>query len=306
MTAQRTARARAADYAAAPIPQAWTAEHVELRLVEALQTIVRTTTRPGPRRPGGAHPETVVEFADLASLSFGETLERWMAAVEARAARMADPDELDRAHDTIRWLARYLADEPLQADALRLWVWATVSGGSIEEALAARRERADRLIERQEAQDRVRRARRAGARNPLAEASPVTRNVRVLRGCAAKRAAWANERIEERMAKLRADLAKLPKRSRSDAGQERLEARRMALITKAERFCARIRRSAMTLAQRDAVLTGAVQAKRRVLGLTRQDVMPGRVFHKSSVWLHKAAAVEAIVEALNREGSEVR
>ena len=89
MMTQRTALARAADYDSAPRPDAWTAEHVEVRLVEALTTIMRTTKRPGPKGAGNAHPETVVEFADLATLSFGETLERFMEAVEARAARNA-------------------------------------------------------------------------------------------------------------------------------------------------------------------------------------------------------------------------
>ena len=34
----------------------WTAEEVEARLVEAIEVILRTTKRPGPKLPGSAHP----------------------------------------------------------------------------------------------------------------------------------------------------------------------------------------------------------------------------------------------------------
>ena len=286
-------------------PDTWTPDRVQARIVEAVQITIRTTRRPGPKQTGNCYPETVVEFADLATLSFAETLERWMDQTEARAAKLASAAEIKCASEAEAWLA-YVADDPLRADAVRTWAVCTALGRSIEETLQRRRDYADSLIERIEAQHRVRDARHAGKRNPLAASNPFERIHGDMRRIAAEKAAWGNARIAERREKLYEVLAKLPKSPRTEAAKERVERQREAAIRKAEAYCKRIRRSASILTRREAVVTGAVRAKPHALKLTRQDVLPGLNFHKSRFWEKLADATDAIADALNRQGVAVR
>lgn len=318
--AQRDIARLARSYEATSVPTEWTEDHVKIRLVEALTISARTEKRPGPRLPGNNHPalalthaerwqsilrqlEGLYEEGDYKGYS---SIELFMRKIEAESRHTVDPDEVERTDEAIGWLARYLADDALMADALSTWAFCTAFGRSIEDLLADRREAADWLIERLEAQERVRAARRSGARNPFAASSPYHRQREALRILAAKRAEWANERIGERTAELTATLAALPKRARTKAGEERLERKRTAAERKAAAYVKRIRRSAGILARREAIATGAVEAKPHVLGLTRRDVMPGLIFKKTTLWekLHQAAT--ALADALNRDGTDVR
>lgn len=295
-----TALARNYDEAVAA-PERWTADHVLVRLVEAQATIERTTTRPRPRT-GRSMPEPVVEFADLATLSHGEVLERWMCDVEASGAHRATKAQMSRAHEAMGWLARYLREHPQHADALALWLRCTVLDRSIKDALKARREAADALIANGEVAARIAQARAQGVepwRKSVLEET--ARDRAALRETARKVSARANEHIAEREAEY---LAKIDRWRGSKA--PRVQRRRETAMAKTEAAVARIKRSARIIAKREALAIGAVAPKAPLLGRKRRDVMPGRV---TSEWManeYRKQAAAMIAEGLTRDGAEVR
>ncbi len=298
----------------------WTAEEVEARLVEAIEVILRTTKRPGPKLPGSAHPPIALTEVERFQSILGEletlwlegdykgesSIELFLRRVEANSKHQATAHELERASEANGWLMRFLSNDPLKADSLRTWALCKATGRSIERTLEDRQDYADWLIERLEAQERVRRARQSNDpdRDELLArsraVSPVERNRELLRQVSALRAEWVNERIAERQAALEKTLAAIPTKGRTAAGQERLDEKRRRATAKAKAYVRRIKRSAKILARREALAVGAVKAKPKLLDLKRQDVLPDLVM--SNRWLtvkrHEAAAT--IAEALNR------
>ncbi len=306
---------------AATSPDEWTPELVEARLVEAIEVIVRTTKRPGPKRPGGSHPALALTEAERWQSIMGEletlwsegdykgqsSIELFLRRVEAAARHQATAHELEQATEAASWIMRYLAGDPLQADALRTWAFCRATGRSIERTLEERRDFADWMIERNEAQERVRRARcstdpdRGELLARARAASPYERNVAAMRKIIAERAEWVNARISERNAELAETLARLPAKGRTVEGAKRADEKREKAEAKARSYCNRVKRSALVLAKREALASGAVTAKPKLLGLKRKDVLPDRVLSDRWLTVKRHEAARAIADALNRD-----
>ena len=161
------------------IPSRWTAAWVQIRLVHALDVIHRSTTKPGPRAAHTAWPAMVGGWQDLLdekeqeaivarekrfrarSKRRGRLVIDWrsyvdrdlVSALEADAAeeavrRGSEPMalEIELADEAALWPARYLADAPMEADALQLWAACQALGWQITRALQRRRAKADAMI----------------------------------------------------------------------------------------------------------------------------------------------------------------
>lgn len=174
----------AASGAAYVVPAAWTPEHVGVRMIHACKVIESTVGVPRPRAEHTAWPEVIGGWRGLLSLEEQDyviDLERqkrarrkvrgpldprkidWrfyvppdlVSAIESDAAEAAArrPDrvtdvEIAFADEAIHWPMRFLADEPLWADALMVWAWTKAAKRSLEKLLRARNKRVEALIER--------------------------------------------------------------------------------------------------------------------------------------------------------------
>ena len=126
-------------------PLVWTPAHVEVRLVEAFRIVTKTAGRVGPKGAQGFWPELYREFADYVAYDHKTYLKDRRAEIEREAGRLFSSAELSRADEAINWASRYLADSPLQADAIQFWAFCKATHAPIEKRLRARAVRADKL-----------------------------------------------------------------------------------------------------------------------------------------------------------------
>lgn len=126
------------------IPLSWTPEHVQTRMVEAFDILLRSGTRVGPRSHGNGWPAMIHEFADLV-----DAQARAIAEKEKQQARAARPtaDELSRMNEALAWPMAHLDGRPLQADALMLWAYATAAGRDMAAMLHHRKKKAAAIAE---------------------------------------------------------------------------------------------------------------------------------------------------------------
>ena len=107
------------------VPQSWTPEHVQQRLVRAFDVLKRTPGRVGPSSNSNAWPAMIREFHELVDRQTREQMERDAAEVIRRKGERPSAIEIQLADEALSWCARYLADEPCLADALQRWAYAT-------------------------------------------------------------------------------------------------------------------------------------------------------------------------------------
>ena len=117
----------------APLPPAWTPEHVGRRLVEAMRTLDRLPRPKGPRPPGNHWPRHRLEWADQlaqAELPEAERRERAGARLSELALRPSGValDYMDRALD---WLRALRALDPDLALIATLWAHRLARGRSL-------------------------------------------------------------------------------------------------------------------------------------------------------------------------------
>ena len=117
----------------------WTPDLVKARLREAIVTVERVVTRPGPSRKTGFWPSDVaIEWGDqLARLAGGE-----MARTHSernRAQVGASEREISRMEQAIRWPAVYLGADRFkpERDVLQAWLFCEVSRETWERASVA-------------------------------------------------------------------------------------------------------------------------------------------------------------------------
>jgi hypothetical protein len=98
-------------------PTIWTPEHVQARMVEAFDVLMRSGVTTGPSQKSGFWPPVVHEFSDMVD-------QQARTEAEARSRRVRHrptSDEASRMEEALAWPMRYLDHDPLQADALTLW-----------------------------------------------------------------------------------------------------------------------------------------------------------------------------------------
>ena len=162
-------------------PRIWTYDHVLLRVGVGLKVLVLTTGRLGPKSVGSPWPAVLREAPPLAELEQWIELRReFEAAIHARNERPSR-HEIALADEAIEWPLRYLADAPLQRDAVWLTALCVGLNLKLEKLLRRRRQAADRMVEQRKA-----------------EAPDIVRIYEDDAGdAAAKIAKWANKAIED-------------------------------------------------------------------------------------------------------------
>ena len=117
---------------AAP-PATWTAEHVGLRLVEAMRTLDRLPRPRGPRAPGNHWPQHRLEWADrLAQAELPEAERRERAGAQlCEIALRPSGAAIDRMDHALEWLRALRALEPELAITVTLWAHRLARGRSM-------------------------------------------------------------------------------------------------------------------------------------------------------------------------------
>lgn len=129
----------------------WTHDHVLERISRGLKALVLSTGRHGPKTSGSPWPATFRELPPLAELEQWLELRReFEAAMHARNERPSAA-EIALAEEALAWPARYLADEPLQRDAIWLTVRTIAFNLKLEKLLRERRIAADLMVEARKA-----------------------------------------------------------------------------------------------------------------------------------------------------------
>ena len=106
----------------APVPVAWTSEHVARCLVEAFRTLDRLPRVRGPRQPGGHWPHHGVEWADrLAQAELPESEKRERAEWRNRFALAPTGAEITRMEASFEWLRDLRAVDSGLALVTSLW-----------------------------------------------------------------------------------------------------------------------------------------------------------------------------------------
>lgn len=106
----------------APVPEAWTPEHVARRLVEAFRILDRMPRVRGPRQPGDHWPRHRVEWADqLAQAELPESEKRERAEWRHRAGFAPTGAEIGRMEASLDWLRDLRALDSGLALVTSLW-----------------------------------------------------------------------------------------------------------------------------------------------------------------------------------------
>ena len=245
----------------------WTHDHVLERIGRGLKALVLSTGRLGPKTVGSPWPAVVRDLPPLAELEQWLELRReFEAAIHARNERPS-AEEITLADEALAWPTRYLADAPLQRDAVWLTARCVGFGSKLEAILRNRRKIADVMVEerKQNAPDVIR----------IYEDDA--------QDAAAKIVAWANNAIDSP-----------PSRSVNEKPPTRQEERART---------ARIRKGARIRFVREIRKAKAVE---RHTFVRRCDVMPGKLFNQSRVHHHHILGVEAIIAGLVADGVKVR
>jgi hypothetical protein len=125
----------------------WTHDHVLKRISRGLKAVVLSTRRLGPTIYGSPWPATFRELPPLAELEQWLELRReFEAAMHARNERPSAA-EIALADEALAWPARYLADQPLQRDAVWLTARTIAFNLKLEKLLRERRIAADLMVE---------------------------------------------------------------------------------------------------------------------------------------------------------------
>jgi hypothetical protein len=175
-----------ADVLTMPDEGVWTAERVISRISEGLRLTVRSERRPGPAGYRSSMPEVFREWEDFVGRDVGkgkakvDRLEEWMAEIEETMGRRFTAAEGGLAEEALRWPVSYLADKPLQLDALWLMCLCEATDMKLERVLRRRRAIADRMVE---------------ARKASGAPDRITIYEEESQGAAAKVADWVNPKL---------------------------------------------------------------------------------------------------------------
>ncbi len=126
------AGAREDDRGDAPVPVAWTADHVARRLVEAFRILDRLPRVRGPRQPGGHWPQHRVEWADhLAQAELPEAEKRERVEWRNRLAPVPTGTEITQMEASLEWLRDLRALDSGLALVTSLWALRAARGRSV-------------------------------------------------------------------------------------------------------------------------------------------------------------------------------
>ena len=143
---------------AVALPQEWTHDRVLERIGRGLKALVLSTGRLGPKTYGSLWPSVVRDLPPLAELEQWLELRRDFEAAVHAAFERPSAEDIMLADEALAWPARYLADAPLERDAV--WLTARCIGLSskLEKILRDRRKVADFMVEqrKQNAPDIIR------------------------------------------------------------------------------------------------------------------------------------------------------
>lgn len=218
-------------------PLLWTPAHVQTRLVEAFRVVIRTAGHIGPVGYKTAWPGGLFrEWADLVDPEVKERLQRynderekngwsrepidWEGQVDSGTKRLLQDDSAERlkrnkdeqftptqihlADEAMVWAARFLADSPMQSDALQFWALGKAKGvgeKGFAKLLRVRALIADTLVDR----------RKCDIPDKLIiyeeESEAAARKV----------AAWANETMAAESDKAKHDAIRFEARARFDS-----------------------------------------------------------------------------------------
>lgn len=87
----------------------WTADYVDMRLVESVKVRMRTPDRIGPRSYGSAMPRPLLEMSDLISQAENRSLRKTMARLIRNFGRPS-ATETKRGEEAEAWLIEYLRE----------------------------------------------------------------------------------------------------------------------------------------------------------------------------------------------------
>jgi hypothetical protein len=121
------------------LPAIWTPEHVQERLVSAIDVLWRTVGKIGPRQHANAWPEMLAEFTEV---------ERFQAERNRFFESRPRPtgEEISLSEHALDWSMRFLPDAPLQRDAIWLWAMGKALGREVSPILRKRKRKAMALI----------------------------------------------------------------------------------------------------------------------------------------------------------------
>lgn len=124
-------------------PTIWTPEHVQARMIEAFDVLLRSGVTVGPSRKSGFWPPVVHEFSDLIDQQAREDAEARGRIVRSRPTS----DEASRMEESLAWPMRYLTD-PLHGDALTLFALCKATDRNIAPILHHRKIAAMKIADR--------------------------------------------------------------------------------------------------------------------------------------------------------------
>lgn len=119
----------AAEVAAVPVEEQWTAEMVCWRLIDAAKTAEAVVSRPGPGRRSTAWPQIVRDWADLMEHK---------AEDAGRPRRFISRAQVQRMEEAMLWPTRYVRD-PRQRIVLAEYLRARAQRKSFSDAIKRRR-----------------------------------------------------------------------------------------------------------------------------------------------------------------------
>jgi hypothetical protein len=87
----------------------WTADYVDVRLVEGMKVLMRTPDRIGPRGYGSAMPRPPLEYSDLLAQAQNKSLRKTMARL-LRNFGPPNAEEKRRSDESLAWMIEFLGD----------------------------------------------------------------------------------------------------------------------------------------------------------------------------------------------------
>ena len=116
----------------APVPAAWTPEHVARRLVDAFRILDRLPRVRGPRQPGGHWPRHSIEWADqLAQAQLPEAEKRERAEWRNRMGPTPTGVEITQMEASLEWLRELRGRDSGLALVTSLWALRAARGRSV-------------------------------------------------------------------------------------------------------------------------------------------------------------------------------
>lgn len=133
-------------------PAYWLPEQVRDRMVEGIAVAVRMPGQVGPKSVASAWVQIWRDQGDWNGYELDNPRSPYLIVrtreIRDHADRKFSSEQISRAEEAIEWCAKYLAGDPLAADALQAWAFCKAMDWNIERFLRKRKLAAEALLER--------------------------------------------------------------------------------------------------------------------------------------------------------------